>query len=151
MTPEGKGKLVVNACQDRNEMRFEILDGALRLVVSMIARWYQFKLYLLLADVLLERIRCFIVQRVFLYSECCHSHSVDYFLVCSYHSLLRPIAHWFDEYVICVEVNGHHYIPVASLRCEGECSSLVGVDGVGEVVDAEESLVGFGDGYLVER
>jgi hypothetical protein len=27
-------------------MRFEGLDGALRLVTSMIARWYQFKLYL---------------------------------------------------------------------------------------------------------
>ena len=38
------------------------------------------------------------------------------------------------------------------LGCEGECSRLIGVDGVGEVIDAEESLMGFGDGGdLVER
>ena len=48
-------------------------------------------------------------------------------------------------------MDGHHYVPVASLGREGECSGLVGVDGVGEVVDVEESLVGFGDGYLVKR
>ena len=58
--------------------------------------------------------------------------------------------HWFNEDVVCVEVDGHHYVPVASLRCEGESSCLVGVDGVGEVIDAEKSFVGFGDGYLVE-
>ncbi len=85
------------------------------------------------------------------YSESCASHPVDYFLVCTYHLLLRAIAHWFDEYVVCVEVNGHHYIPVAPLRCEGECSSLIGVDGMSDVIDAEESLVCFGDGDLVER
>jgi len=40
----------------------------------------------------------------------------------------------------------------ALLGCERECSGLIGVDGVGEVVDAEESLMGFGDdGDLVER
>ena len=48
MTPEGEGKLVVNACQDRFEIRFESLDGAFRLVASLVAWWYQFKLYLLL-------------------------------------------------------------------------------------------------------
>ena len=53
--------------------------------------------------------------------------------------------------VICAEVDSHHYVPVALLGREGECSSLVGVDGVGEVVDGKESLVGFGDRYLVER
>ena len=69
-----------------------------------------------------------------------------------YHFLICPIAHWFNEDVICVEVDGHHYVPVASLGCERECSGLIGVDGVGEVVDAEESLMGFGDGGdLVER
>jgi hypothetical protein len=55
------------------------------------------------------------------------------------------------KYVICIKVDGHHYIPVALLRCEGECSRLIGVDGISEVVNAEESLVRFGDGYLVER
>ena len=58
--------------------------------------------------------------------------------------------HWFDEDVVCVKVDGHHYVPVVLLRCEGECYCLVGVDGVGNVIDAEESLVGFGDRYLVE-
>ena len=86
------------------------------------------------------------------YSQSCHSYSVDYFLICPYHLLLRSVAHWFDKKIICVEVDGHHYVPVALLGREGECSSLVGVDGVGEVVDTEESLVGFGDGYnMVER
>ncbi len=75
---------------------------------------------------------------------------VDYLLVCPYHFLLRPSVHWFDEDVVCVEVNGHHYVHVALLRCEEECSCLVGVDGVGEVINAEESLMGFGDRYLVK-
>ena len=132
-------------------MRFESLDGALCLVASVVAGGDQFELYLLLADVLLESIRCFVVQRVLFYSESCDSHPVDYFFVCPYHFLLRAIAHWFDEYVICIEVDGHHYIPVALLRCEGECSRLIGVDGISEVVDVEESLVRFGGGYLVER
>ncbi len=131
-------------------MRFEGLDGALRLVASVIAWWHQLKLYLLLVDVLLECIRCFVVQCVFLYTKSCHSHPVDYLFVCPNHFLLRPIVHWFDEDVICVEVDGHHYVPVALLRCEGECSCLVGVDGVGEVINVEESLVGFGDWCLVE-
>ena len=49
-------------------------------------------------------------------------------------------------------VDGYHYVPDALLGREGECSSLIGVDDrVGEVVDAEESLVGFANRYLVER
>ncbi len=88
MAPEGEGKLVMEACQDCDEMRFEGLNGALRLVAPMIAQWHQLKLYLLLVDVLLECIRCFIVQRVFLYSESCHSHPVDHLLVCPNHFLL---------------------------------------------------------------
>ncbi len=66
--------------------------------------------------------------------------------------LSQKIAHWFNEDVICIKVDGHHYVPIALLGCERECSGLIGVDGVGEVVDAEESLMGFGDGGdLVER
>ena len=53
--------------------------------------------------------------------------------------------------IVCVEVDGHQYVPVVLLGCEGECSGLVDVDGVSEVVNAEESLVGFGDRCLVER
>ncbi len=59
--------------------------------------------------------------------------------------------HWFNEDVVCVEVDGHLFVSVASLRCEGECSCLVSVDGVGEVINAGESLVGFGDWCLVEE
>jgi len=151
MTPEGEGKLVVDACQDCNEMRFESLDGALRLVLSVVSRWHKLKLDFLFADILLERIGRFVIQRVLYYSQSCQSHSVDYLLICPYHLLLHPVAHWFDENIFCVEVDGHHYVPVASLRCEGECSRLIGVDGISEVIDAEESLVRFGDGYLVER
>ncbi len=109
-------------------MRFEGLDGALCLVASMVAWWHQLKLDFLLADILLERLQCFIVQCVFLYPKPCPSHPVDYLLVCPYHLLLRPIAHWFDKNVICVKMDGHHYVPVASLGGEGECSGLVGVD-----------------------
>ena len=45
-------------------MRFESLDCALCLVASVIAGGDQFELYLLPADVLLERLRRFVVQRV---------------------------------------------------------------------------------------
>ena len=64
MAAEGEGKLVVGACQDCNEMRFEDLDGTLRLVLSVVARWHELKLDFLLADILLERIGCFVIQRV---------------------------------------------------------------------------------------
>ncbi len=109
-------------------MQFEGLDGALRLVVSMVAWWHQLKLDFLLADILLEHVQGFIVQCVFLYPEPCPSHPVDYTLICPYHLLLRPVAHWFEKNVICVKMDGHHYVPVASLGREGECSGLVGVD-----------------------
>ncbi len=56
MAPEGEGKLVGNTCQDCNEMRLEGLDGMLCLIMFVVSRWYQFKLILLLADVLLERV-----------------------------------------------------------------------------------------------
>ncbi len=128
MAPEGEGKLVFDACQDRDEVRFKGLDGALRLVAFMVARWHQLKLDFLLADILLECIQGFIVQRVFLYLKPCPSHPVNYTLVCPYHLLLPPIAHWFDKNVICVKMDGHHYVPVALLGREGECSGLVGVD-----------------------
>ncbi len=130
-------------------MHSEGLNGALHLVASMIAWWHQLKLYLLLVDVLLECIQCFIVQHVFLYSKPCHSHPVDCLFVCPYHFLLQPIVHWFDENLVCSKVDCHHYVHVALLRCEGECSCSVSVDGVSEVINAEESFVGFGDRYLV--
>jgi len=56
MAPEGERKLVVDTCQDCNEVRFEGLYGLLCLIVSVIAGGDQFELYLLPADVLLERI-----------------------------------------------------------------------------------------------
>ena len=56
MAPEGEGKLVVNACQDCNEMRLEGLDGALCLILFVVSGWYQLELNFLLADVLLERL-----------------------------------------------------------------------------------------------
>ena len=133
MAPEGEGKLVVDACQDQDEMQFEGLDGALRLVASMVARWHQLKLDFLLSDILLEHVRGFIVQRVFLYPKPCPSHPVDYLLIRPNHLHLRPIAHWFNKDVICVEVDGHHYVIVSSLGRVWERSSLVRVDGLGEV------------------
>jgi len=117
MAPEGEGKLVIDACQDCNEMRFAGLNGALCLVSSVVARWHKLKLDFLLADILLERIRRFVIQCVLFYSQSCHSHSVDYLLICPYHLLLRPVVHWFDKNIICVEVDGHHNVPVASLVC----------------------------------
>ena len=65
MAPEREGKLVVDACQDYNEMRFAGLDGALHLVSSVVAWWHELKLDFLLVDILLERIRRFLIQRVF--------------------------------------------------------------------------------------
>ena len=143
MAPEGERKLVVDTCQDRDEVRFEGLYGSLCLIASVIAGGDKFELYLLPADILLERIRRFVVQRVLFYSQSCHSHSVDYLLICPYHFFLCPIAHWFNEDAICVEVDGHHYVPVVLLGREGECSGLIRVNGVGEVVDAKKRPGGF--------
>jgi hypothetical protein len=41
------------------------------------------------------------------------------------------VSHWLTENVVCVDVNYHHYVPVALLRGERECSCLVRVDGDG--------------------
>ena len=46
-------------------------------------------------------------------------------------------------------MDGHHYVLVALLRCEGDCSCLVGVDGAGEVIDVDKSFIGFSDRYMV--
>ena len=51
----------------------------------------------------------------------------------------------FDKYVVCVEVDCHHDVSVALLGGEWECPRLVGVNRVGEVLNVEESFVGFGD------
>ena len=72
-------------------------------------------------------------------------------IMVSYACILCSIAHRFNEDVVCVKVDGHHYVPVFLLGCEGESSCLVGVDGLSEVVNAEENIVRFGDGHLVER
>jgi len=61
------------------------------------------------------------------------------------------VAHWFDKDLVCVKVGGHHYVPVSALRCEGESSCLVSVDGFGEIINAVENIVRFGDWRLVER
>ncbi len=59
--------------------------------------------------------------------------------------------HRFDKDVVCVEMDCHHYVSVATLRSERECPRLVGVNQVGEVLNVEESFVGFGDWDVVER
>ncbi len=59
--------------------------------------------------------------------------------------------HRFDKYVLCVELDCHHDIYVASLGSEWECPHLVGVNQVEEVLNAEESFVGFGNYEVGER
>ena len=132
-------------------MHFESLDGALCLVASVVARGDQFELYLLLVDVYCLRASDALLSDVCFFIP---SPAILILLIIFRMPLSFPLScdcALFDQYEICVEVDGHHYIPVASLRCEGKCSRLIGVDGISEVVDAEESLVHFGDGYLVER
>ena len=65
MAPEGERKLVIDTCQNRDEMRFEGLYGLLCLIAFVIAGGDKFELYLLPVDILLERIQSFVVQRVF--------------------------------------------------------------------------------------
>jgi hypothetical protein len=57
----------------------------------------------------------------------------------------------FDKDVVCIEVDCHHDISVALLGSVWECPRLVGVNQVGEVLNAEESFMGFGDWDVVER
>jgi hypothetical protein len=45
----------------------------------------------------------------------------------------------------------HHDVSVATLGSEWERPRLVGVDQVGEVLNAEESFLGSGDWDVVER
>ncbi len=59
--------------------------------------------------------------------------------------------HRFNKDVVCIEVDCHHDVSVASLGSELESPSLVGVDRVGEVLNVEEGFVGFGDWDMVER
>jgi hypothetical protein len=59
--------------------------------------------------------------------------------------------HRFDKDVVCIEVDCHHDVSVTLLGSEWEHPHLVGVNQVGEVLNAEESFVGFGDWDVVER
>jgi hypothetical protein len=47
--------------------------------------------------------------------------------------------HRFDKDVVCVKVNCHYDISVASLGSESEGTRLDGVNRVGEVLNVEES------------
>ncbi len=88
---------------------------------------------------------------MFLESKTCQYHPVNNFLVCPYHLFLQPATHRFDKDVVCIEVDYHLDVSVASLGSEWESPCLVGVNRVGEVLNAEESFVGFGDWDMVER
>jgi hypothetical protein len=66
-------------------VRFEGLDWALCLVALVVAQGDQLVLHLLFLDELFEGLQGFAVQCVFLESETCQSHPVDYFLICAYH------------------------------------------------------------------
>jgi hypothetical protein len=59
--------------------------------------------------------------------------------------------HRFNKDVVCVGVDCHHDVSVALLGSEWEGPRLVGVNRVGEVLNAEESFVGFGNWDVVER
>jgi hypothetical protein len=59
--------------------------------------------------------------------------------------------HKFNKDVVCIKVDCHHDISVALLGNEWEGPRLVDVNQVGEVLNAEESFVGFGDRDVVER
>ncbi len=59
--------------------------------------------------------------------------------------------HGFNKYVVCIEMDCHHDVSVATLRSERERTCLFGVNQVGEVLNVEESFVGLCDWDVVER
>ncbi len=59
--------------------------------------------------------------------------------------------HKFNKDVVCIKMDCHHDVSVALLGSEWESPRFVGVNQVGEVLNAEESFVGFGDWDVVER
>jgi hypothetical protein len=132
-------------------VRFESLNRALCLVALVVSRGDQFVLHLLLLDAFFEGLQGFVVQCVFLESKAYQSHPVEYFLICLFHLFLRPATHRFDKEVVFVEVDCHHDVSVALLGSEWERPHLVGVNQVGEVLNAEESFMGFGYWDVVKR
>ncbi len=81
---------------------------------------------------------------MFFNSQSCCFHSIDYFWVHPDHFSFRPVLHRFGKDVVCIEVDGHHNVAVASLGCVGESARLVGVDFIGDVHHANEYVVNFG-------
>ncbi len=67
------------------------------------------------------------------------------------HFSFRPVPHRFRKYVICIEVDCHHYVAVASLWCVGESARLISVDFLGEVHHANENVVEFGGWVWFKR
>jgi hypothetical protein len=88
---------------------------------------------------------------MFFNSQSCCFHSIDDLLVHPDHFTFRPVPRRFHKDVICVEVDGHHNVAVASLGCVGESARLVGVDFFGEVHHANEYVVEFGGREWFER
>jgi hypothetical protein len=77
------------------------------------------------------------------YSQTCCFHSIDYFLVHPDHLSFRPVLHRFGKDEVCIKVDGHHNVAVASLGCVGESTRLVGVDFIVEVHHASEYVIEF--------
>ncbi len=73
------------------------------------------------------------------------------FLVYPDHFPFCPVLRRFHKDVICIEVDGHHDVAVASLGCMGESTRLVGVDFVSEVHHADKYVVEFGGRERLER
>jgi hypothetical protein len=132
-------------------MRFESLDCALCLVALVVTRGDQFVLHLLFSDALFEDLQGLVVKCVLLESKTCQSHPVDYFPVYPYHLFLQPAMHRFDKDVVCIKVDCHHDVSIASLGSEWDRPRLVGVNRVGDILNAEESFLGFGDWDVVKR
>jgi hypothetical protein len=109
-------------------VHFECLHSRLCLVELGVPWGEQFALHLLFMDALFERLQGYVVQCVFLQSEACQSHSVDYLLICLNHFFLRPALHRFDKDIVYLKADGHHDISVALLGSEEEGSHLVNVD-----------------------
>ena len=127
-------------------MGLESLDRPLCLVAPVLPRGDEFICHAIALDACFHCRGAFVVEYLFFKSQTCCFHSIDNFLVLVYPDLFPfcPDLHRFRKDVVCIKVDGHHIVAIASLECVGESARLVGVDFIGEVHHANEYVVKFG-------
>ena len=129
LVPEMAGEVGVDAGEDGDEVRLEVLDLYLGDVAAVAVRGNELKVASL-ADEGLHGCGTFIVENVLLGGDAGGLDSCEKGEVRALHFFLRATGHGLDEDGVAVDFDHEHDVFVSGLRRDGEAAGLVGEDGV---------------------